>query len=192
MECVRFRSRFRLPGRAKLLAPGGGPGSTSLRALIAWIDAVEAERDPADRLMNFGGILVQAFRVRLMTASDPGTPLRNIRDRLCAAVHEADAFSRATQPPAERRGTQRSLRCQSCRVCGHDTSKSNVRHATGGNHSPRGRPLKNGKGAARRSRRRTTAAPPIPPPPAIPHRRRTAPPTLHPVSQLARRNRREG
>ncbi|KAF8284150.1 hypothetical protein TcBrA4_0054640 [Trypanosoma cruzi] len=38
----------------------------------------------------------------------------------------------------------------------------------------------------------TTAAPSNPPPPTNPHRRRTAPPTLHPILQIARRNRREG
>ncbi|ESS55566.1 hypothetical protein TCDM_12953 [Trypanosoma cruzi Dm28c] len=37
----------------------------------------------------------------------------------------------------------------------------------------------------------TTAAPSIPPPPTNPHRRRTAPPTLHPIFQIARRNHRE-
>ncbi|RNF05233.1 putative trans-sialidase [Trypanosoma cruzi] len=38
----------------------------------------------------------------------------------------------------------------------------------------------------------TTAAPSIPPPPTIPQRRCRAPPTLHPIFQIARRNRREG
>ncbi|EKG01108.1 hypothetical protein TCSYLVIO_007910 [Trypanosoma cruzi] len=50
---------------------------------------------------------------------------------------------------------------------------------------------KNGKGAARRLRGRKKTAPAIPPP--FHHRRRrTAPPTLHPIFQIARRNRREG
>ncbi|KAF5220306.1 hypothetical protein ECC02_006743 [Trypanosoma cruzi] len=193
MEWGRFRSLFRPPGRIQLLETGGGPGSTSLRVLIAWIDAVEAERDPADRFMNFGRILLQAFRVQLMTASDPGIRLSNVRTRLCAAVHEADAFSRATQPPAERRGTQRPVRCQSCRVCGHDTSKSNVRHATGGSYSQRGRPSRNGRwAAARRLWEWKTAAPSIPALPTNPQRRRTTPPMLHPILQIAPHNRREG
>ncbi|RNF02376.1 hypothetical protein TcG_11752 [Trypanosoma cruzi] len=38
----------------------------------------------------------------------------------------------------------------------------------------------------------TTAAPSIPPPPTNSHRQRTAPPMLHPIFQIARRNRREG
>ncbi|KAF8296507.1 hypothetical protein TcBrA4_0067000 [Trypanosoma cruzi] len=38
----------------------------------------------------------------------------------------------------------------------------------------------------------TTGAPSIPPPPTNPHRQRTAPPMLHPIFQIARRNRREG
>ncbi|RNF04971.1 putative trans-sialidase [Trypanosoma cruzi] len=37
-----------------------------------------------------------------------------------------------------------------------------------------------------------TGAPSIPPPPTNPHRQRTAPPMLHPIFQIARRNRREG
>ncbi|ESS59521.1 hypothetical protein TCDM_12239 [Trypanosoma cruzi Dm28c] len=37
-----------------------------------------------------------------------------------------------------------------------------------------------------------TAAPSNPPPPTNPHRQRTAPPMLHPIFQIARRNRREG
>ncbi|RNC38863.1 dispersed gene family protein 1 (DGF-1) [Trypanosoma cruzi] len=132
--------------------------------------------------MNFGRILLQAFRVRLMTASDPGVPLSNIRARHRTAVHEADTFARATQIPSERRGAQISLRCQLLHVYGHDTSKSNVRDEAGGSYSQRGRPSRNGRGAARCLLwKRTTAAPSIPPPPAIPHRRRTAPPMLHPV-----------
>ncbi|ESS62818.1 hypothetical protein TCDM_09475 [Trypanosoma cruzi Dm28c] len=38
----------------------------------------------------------------------------------------------------------------------------------------------------------TTGAPSIPPPPTNPHRQRIAPPMLHPIFQIARRNRREG
>ncbi|KAF5214879.1 hypothetical protein ECC02_012480 [Trypanosoma cruzi] len=38
----------------------------------------------------------------------------------------------------------------------------------------------------------TTGAPSNPPPPTNPHRQRTAPPMFHPISQIARRNRREG
>ncbi|ESS55238.1 hypothetical protein TCDM_13306 [Trypanosoma cruzi Dm28c] len=37
-----------------------------------------------------------------------------------------------------------------------------------------------------------TAAPSNPPPPTNPHRQRAAPPMLHPIFQIARRNRREG
>ncbi|RNF18747.1 hypothetical protein TcG_04880, partial [Trypanosoma cruzi] len=38
----------------------------------------------------------------------------------------------------------------------------------------------------------TTGAPSNPPPPTNPHRQRNAPPMLHPIFQIARRNRREG
>ncbi|KAF8301154.1 hypothetical protein TcYC6_0054990 [Trypanosoma cruzi] len=114
-------------------------------SLVAWIDALEAERDPTDRFMNLGRILLHAFRMQLMMASDPGIPLFNILARLYTAVRQTDTFARATQPPLERRGTQISLRCQLCHVYGHVTSKSNVRNATGGSYSQRGRPLRNGE-----------------------------------------------
>ncbi|KAF8288770.1 dispersed gene family protein 1 (DGF-1), putative [Trypanosoma cruzi] len=55
-------------------------------SLFAWIGALEAERDPTDHFMNFGKILLQAFRTQLMMASDPGIPLFNILVRLCTAV----------------------------------------------------------------------------------------------------------
>ncbi|RNC41151.1 selenocysteine-tRNA-specific elongation factor [Trypanosoma cruzi] len=115
-------------------------------SLFAWMCALEAERDPTDRFMNFGRILLQAFRVRLMTASDPGIPLFNILARLCTAVHEADTFARATQPLAERRGTQISLRCQMCHIYGHDVPTCNVRDKTGGSYSQHGWPLKTAEG----------------------------------------------
>ncbi|RNC36876.1 selenocysteine-tRNA-specific elongation factor [Trypanosoma cruzi] len=114
--------------------------------MVAWIVALEAERDLSDRFMSFGRTLLQAFRMQLMMASDPGIPLFNIRARLCTAVHEADTFARATRPLAERRGTQRPLRCQLFHVYGHVTSKNDVRDATGGSCSQRGRPSRNGVG----------------------------------------------
>ncbi|EKF33452.1 hypothetical protein MOQ_002681 [Trypanosoma cruzi marinkellei] len=106
--------------------------------------------------MYLCGMLLQAFRMQLTVASDPGTPLSKLRARLCAAVHKAGAFARAIQLLAERRGTQRSLRCQLYHIYGHDTSTSNVRDATRGNYSRRSRPLKNGEGlpAAYEGRRR--------------------------------------
>ncbi|RNC57295.1 selenocysteine-tRNA-specific elongation factor [Trypanosoma cruzi] len=114
--------------------------------LFAWIGALEAERDPTDRFMNLGRILLQAFRMQLMMASDPGIPVLNILARPCTAVHGADTFARAIQIPLERRGTQISLRCQLCHVDGHEASTRNVRDATGGSYSPRGRPSRNGEG----------------------------------------------
>ncbi|KAF8276396.1 surface protease GP63 [Trypanosoma cruzi] len=117
-------------------------------SLFAWMCALEAERDPTDHFMNFGKILLQAFRTQLMMASDPGIPPFNILARLCTAVHEADTFARATQPLAERRGTQISLRCQMCPIYGHDVPTCNVRDATEGGYSQHGWPLKSGKGAA--------------------------------------------
>ncbi|RNC41331.1 surface protease GP63 [Trypanosoma cruzi] len=117
-------------------------------SLVAWMCALEAERGLSDHFMNSGKILLQAFRAQLMMASDPGIPLFNILVRLCTAVYEADTFARATQPLAERRGTQISLRFQLCRVHGNVISKSNVRDAIGGSYSQYGRSLKSGKGAA--------------------------------------------
>ncbi|ESS57146.1 selenocysteine-tRNA-specific elongation factor [Trypanosoma cruzi Dm28c] len=115
-------------------------------SLFAWMCALEAERDPTEHFMNFGKILLQAFRMQLMMASDPGIPLFNILARLCTAVHEADTFARATQPLAERRGTQISLRCQMCPIYGHDVPTCNVRDATGGSYSQHGWPLKTAEG----------------------------------------------
>ncbi|KAF8299563.1 hypothetical protein TcYC6_0067190 [Trypanosoma cruzi] len=115
-------------------------------SLVAWIGALEAERDTTDRSMNFGRILLREFWLQLMMASDPGIPLFNILARLYSAVHEAETFARAIQIPLERRGTQISLRCHLFHVYGRDVSTSNVRDATGGNHSPRGRPSRNGEG----------------------------------------------
>ncbi|EKF99643.1 surface protease GP63, putative [Trypanosoma cruzi] len=116
--------------------------------LAVWIGALEALQDPTDRVMNLGRSLLNTFRTRLTMASDPGIPLFNIFARLCTAVHEADTFARATQPLAERRRTQISLRCQMCPIYGHDVPTCNVRDATGGSYSQHGWPLKSGKGAA--------------------------------------------
>ncbi|KAF8285465.1 hypothetical protein TcBrA4_0136250 [Trypanosoma cruzi] len=71
----------------------------SFDCLAAWVGALGAERDLTDRFMNFGRILLQAFRMQLMMASDPGIPLFNIRARPCTAVHEADTFARQPRFP---------------------------------------------------------------------------------------------
>ncbi|RNC45917.1 selenocysteine-tRNA-specific elongation factor [Trypanosoma cruzi] len=117
----------------------------AFECLVAWISALEAERDSTDQFMNFGRILLQEFRMRLMMTSDPGIPLSKPRALPYTAVHEADTFARASQPLAERRGTQISLRCQLCHVHGTVISKSNVRPR--GSYSQRGRPSESGKGA---------------------------------------------
>ncbi|KAF8295477.1 hypothetical protein TcYC6_0094000 [Trypanosoma cruzi] len=62
--------------------------------------ALEIDRDPTDRFMNFGRALLRTFRMQLMMASDPGIPLSKLRDRLHMAVHGADTLARATQPLA--------------------------------------------------------------------------------------------
>ncbi|RNC39639.1 hypothetical protein TcCL_NonESM10977, partial [Trypanosoma cruzi] len=113
-----------------------------------------------------------------------------LRARLYTAVHQTDAYARAAQPLVDRRETQRTVRCQRCHTYGHEASTRNV--CPRGNYSQNRRPSKNGRGAAGRLRRRKKPAPSIPPPPTNTHRRRTAPPTLRPTSQIARRNRREG
>ncbi|RNC46071.1 dispersed gene family protein 1 (DGF-1) [Trypanosoma cruzi] len=130
-----FPDSLSTSGCIQVLAPGGRPGSTSLRVLIAWIGAVEAERDPTDRFMSFGRTLLQAFRMQLTIASDPGIPLSNILARPCTAVHQTDIFANAAQLLVDRRETQRTVRRQLCHVYGHDTSKSNVRDETGGSYS---------------------------------------------------------
>ncbi|RNF12694.1 selenocysteine-tRNA-specific elongation factor [Trypanosoma cruzi] len=146
--------------------------------MVAWICALEAERYLTDRFMNFGRTLLQAFRMQLMMASDPGIPLFNILARLCTAVHQTDTFARATQPLAGRRGTQISLRCQLCHFYRPVTSKSNVRDATEGGYSQRGRPSRNGVGllaasceSGRRQLHPFHHLPPIPREEVAPHRR---------------------
>ncbi|RNC58849.1 surface protease GP63, partial [Trypanosoma cruzi] len=52
-------------------------------SLVTWIGALEAERDPTDRFMNLGRILLQEFRMQLMMASDLGIPL----SKICARLH---------------------------------------------------------------------------------------------------------
>ncbi|ESS55962.1 hypothetical protein TCDM_12540 [Trypanosoma cruzi Dm28c] len=52
--------------------------------------ALEAERDLTDHFMNFGKMLLQAFRMQLMMASDPGIPLFKILARPCTADAPSD------------------------------------------------------------------------------------------------------
>ncbi|KAF8288474.1 hypothetical protein TcYC6_0034370 [Trypanosoma cruzi] len=139
--------------------------------------ALEAERDPADRFMDFGRTLLQAFRTQLMTASDPNTPLSKQRARLRTAVHEADAFARAAQPLAERGGAQRP-----CDVSGVAFVGARRPHA-----KPEARPEGINCDADGRQQRRR-------PHPCRHHQpfRTGAAPNLHPIFQIARRNRREG
>ncbi|EKG00994.1 hypothetical protein TCSYLVIO_008033 [Trypanosoma cruzi] len=154
--------------------------------------ALEAERDLTDHFMNSGKVLLRKFRMQLMTASDSGVLLTKLRARHRTAVHEADTFARAAQPLVDRGETQRTLRFQPCRIYGHVTSTCNVRSAPRRIYSQYRRPSKKAKGlpAAYEDGRRQP--PPVVPPLAIPHRQRTAPPMLHPIFQIARRNRREG
>ncbi|ESS67918.1 hypothetical protein TCDM_03432 [Trypanosoma cruzi Dm28c] len=159
--------------------------------LVEWIGALEVLQDPTDRIMNLGRSLLNTFRMQLTMASDPVIQLFNILARPYTAVHQTETYARAAQPLVDRRETQRSLLCQRCHIFGHEASTCNLRPR--GNYSQYRRPSKNGRGAAaHRSRMLTTAAPSNPPPPTNPHRHRTAPPTLHPILQIARRNRREG
>ncbi|RNC36124.1 helicase-like protein [Trypanosoma cruzi] len=47
----------------------------SFDPLVDWISAFEAEQDFTDTCMKFGKNVLQAFRMHLMMASDPGIPL---------------------------------------------------------------------------------------------------------------------
>ncbi|KAF8276654.1 hypothetical protein TcBrA4_0124930 [Trypanosoma cruzi] len=159
--------------------------------LVEWISALEGLQDPPDRIMNLGRSLLNTFRMQLTIASDPDILFSKLRARLYTAVHQTDAYARAAQLFVDRLETQRTVRCQQCHTYGHEASTCNVRPR--GNYSQYRRPSKNGRGAAARSSGMlATAAPSNPPPPTNPHRQRTAPPTLHPIFQIARRNRREG
>ncbi|RNF22202.1 structural maintenance of chromosome protein 4, partial [Trypanosoma cruzi] len=158
--------------------------------LVELIGVLEGLQDPTDQLIDFGSSLLNTFRMQLTMASDPGIRLSKLRARLHTAVHQTDTYARAARPLVDRRETQRTVRCQRCHIFGHEASTCNVRPR--GNYSQYRRSSKNGRGdAARRSWMLATAAPSIPPP-TNPHRQRTAPPTLHPIFQIARRNCREG
>ncbi|RNC56903.1 SH3 domain protein [Trypanosoma cruzi] len=85
MEWGRFRSLFRPPGRIQLLETGGRPGSTSLRVSIAWIGALEAERDPRRSLHEFG---------KDLTAGIPGAAHDGIRSRHPALQTARPSFRR--------------------------------------------------------------------------------------------------
>ncbi|KAF8284787.1 hypothetical protein TcBrA4_0043200 [Trypanosoma cruzi] len=97
-------------------------------------------------IMKLGRTLLQEFRMQLTMASEPDIPVFNIRARHRSAVNEADTFARAIPIPLERRGTQILSRCQLCGVYGHEASANNVRDATGGSDSQRGRPSRIGEG----------------------------------------------
>ncbi|KAF8275452.1 hypothetical protein TcBrA4_0137560 [Trypanosoma cruzi] len=118
--------------------------------LVEWISALEGGQDPTDQLMDMGRSLLNTFRMQLTMASDPGIRLSKLRGRLHTAVHQTDAYARATQPLVDRRETQRTVRCQGCRIYGHDASTCNVRPRR--NYLQYRRSSKNGRGdAARRS-----------------------------------------
>ncbi|ESS62301.1 hypothetical protein TCDM_10059 [Trypanosoma cruzi Dm28c] len=79
-----------------------------------------------------------------------------------------------------------------CHIYGHVTFKSNAGDATGGSYSQHGRPLNNGEGLLAASYEGGRKQPhPFRHLPSNSPRQRTAPPMLHPVFQIARRNRRE-
>ncbi|KAF8291243.1 dispersed gene family protein 1 (DGF-1), putative [Trypanosoma cruzi] len=90
---------FNLRGAYNYWQRADDQAQLSFDSLAAWIGAVEAERDSTDQFMYFGRILLQEFWLQLTMPSDPGIPLFNVRARPCTAVHEADAFARATRPP---------------------------------------------------------------------------------------------
>ncbi|EKF33277.1 hypothetical protein MOQ_002858 [Trypanosoma cruzi marinkellei] len=64
--------------------------------LVLWLGVLGMDREPVDRFMHSGRMLLQAFRMQLMRASDPSIPLSKFCAHLYTAVHESDAFARAT------------------------------------------------------------------------------------------------
>ncbi|RNC39153.1 structural maintenance of chromosome protein 4 [Trypanosoma cruzi] len=96
--------------------------------------------------MNLGRSLRNTFWMQLTMTSDPGIRLSKLRARLYTAVHQTDAYARATQLFVDRRETQRTVRRQRCHIFGHEASTCNVRPR--GNYSQYRRPSKNGRGAA--------------------------------------------
>ncbi|RNF15646.1 structural maintenance of chromosome protein 4 [Trypanosoma cruzi] len=116
--------------------------------LVEWIGVLEGGQGPTDQLMDMGRSLLNTFRMQLTMASDPGIRLSKLRARLYTAVHQTDAYARATQPLVDRRETQRTVRCQGCRIYGHESSTCNVRPRR--NYLQYRRSSKNGRGAAAR------------------------------------------
>ncbi|KAF8283456.1 hypothetical protein TcBrA4_0058470 [Trypanosoma cruzi] len=142
-------------------------------------------QDSTDRIMNLGSSLLITFRMQLAIASELSIRLSKLRARLYTAVRQTDAYARAAQLLAERRGTQRLSRCRCVAFVDtrrpHATPEAHpeefTRSADGRENAAEGPP------AAYEGGRRQ--------PHPFHHPHRTAPPTLHPDFQIARRNRRE-
>ncbi|KAF8286984.1 hypothetical protein TcYC6_0003680 [Trypanosoma cruzi] len=118
--------------------------------LVAWIGALEAERDPTDRFMNLGRILLRAFRMQLMMASDPGIRLS---PNYCAPLFynrcstKTGLLREAAQPLRSARNPD-ALAMTTLSYLWTRGIYSNVRPR--GNYSTIPHPSKNGRGAAAR------------------------------------------
>ncbi|EKF29698.1 selenocysteine-tRNA-specific elongation factor, putative [Trypanosoma cruzi marinkellei] len=115
-------------------------------SLVAWVGVLETKRELPDLFLKLSTRLLQAFRLQLMMAPEPGIPLYKPRARPPTAVREADAYAGATPPLAKRRGAQRTPRRQRRGICGHDATTRSSRDAFTKNYFQRGRPLKTVRG----------------------------------------------
>ncbi|ESS60398.1 hypothetical protein TCDM_12083 [Trypanosoma cruzi Dm28c] len=112
--------------------------------LVSWMRASQLHREPNKQFMDLGRIIPRAFRMQIVIKFDPSIPIQKLPARLHTAFHEADTYARAAQPFMDRRGTQRTLRCQGCRIFGHEASTCNLRPR--GNYSQYRRPSKTAEG----------------------------------------------
>ncbi|RNC34518.1 selenocysteine-tRNA-specific elongation factor [Trypanosoma cruzi] len=77
-----------------------------LTFLVLWMRALQLYREPNKQFMDLGGIVLRAFRMRIVIKSDPSIPIQKLRARLRTAFHEDDTFARVAQSLMDRRGTR--------------------------------------------------------------------------------------
>ncbi|RNC48649.1 selenocysteine-tRNA-specific elongation factor [Trypanosoma cruzi] len=119
-----------ITGAEGMLAP-----KSPLAFLVLWMRASRLHGEPGKQFMDLGGIVLRAFRMRIVIKFDPSIPIQKLRARLRTVFHEDDTFTRVAQSLVDRRETrsqqQRSLLCQLCLIYGHEASTCNVRPKRG-------------------------------------------------------------
>ncbi|RNF14650.1 structural maintenance of chromosome protein 4 [Trypanosoma cruzi] len=137
---------FEIRGAYDYWRRGDAHAQIAFVILNSWMRASRLYREPDKQFMDFGRIIPRAFRMQIVIKFDPSIPIQKLRARLRTAFHGADTFARLAQPFMDRRGTQRTVRCQRCHTYGNEASTCNMRPR--GNYSQYRRPSKNGRGDA--------------------------------------------